>query len=1246
MRNICSFGILIFIILRATCLNSQDLTKVDPSVLQVLSEEGKSEVLVLFKNESDFTTENNIRGKNRKGEYVFEKLKSRKRGNRYEIIDFLEEYNTEYKEYHIVNAVLVRVDEFLIKKLCTYEAVERIVADEKFEYIAPIIEKTNHSRTIEWGITKINAPDVWDMGYKGDGVVIGGQDTGYEWDHEALKEMYRGWDGTSAEHDYNWHDAIHAAGGSNPCGSDSPFPCDDHNHGTHTMGTMVGDDGMGKQIGVAPEAKWMGCRNMDQGHGTLSTYLECFEWFLAPYAIGDDPEDGDPTKAPHVINNSWACPPSEGCNSSNFEIMREAIENLKNAGIFVAVSAGNSGSSCNTVSNPPAIFEESFSVGSTTSSDVISGFSSRGPVTVDGSNRLKPNVSAPGSSVYSCIRGGGYATYSGTSMAGPHVAGAVALIISANPDIAGEVDLIEDILEQTAVQLVTGQSCGGLDGDDIPNNTYGYGRIDVLAAVNRVLEENHVPIIKIDHFGYRTNDKKVAVLSNPITGYNDSDSYTPSTMVNLKDANTHNTIFSAAPISWNGGATHIASGDQVWRFDFSSVTTPGVYYVADGTTRSEDFEINDDVYHGILDVALKTFYYQRCGVEKESSVVGDGFSDPVCHSQDINCKFINDPTNPALEKDMSGGWHDAGDYNKYVNFAGGTLLDLLLAYEMNQESWSDQIGIPESGNGIPDILDEIKIELDWLIKMQDSDGGAHCVVGVENYASASPPSADLADRFYGPKTTSASFTVAAVFALAAKQARKINNATWQNYADDLESKAEDAWTWGIDNPSQTYYNAGIIAAGEQEMDTYNLDMTKLIAAVYLYSLTGNAAYKSYVESNYNSSHMMSWGFVYPFENKIQLALLYYAHLDGVTASVSSTIISTFKTSMDTSGDNIPSFTNDNDAYLAFISDANYVWGSNKVKSDMGILYQTYRHYDLDVTVDEDLYDYSQAYLHYLHGVNPNGYSYLSNMLNFGSSKSCRSIYHGWFEDGSAAWDDAYVSDYGPAPGFVTGGANPNWSLDGCCPSGCGASNTLCVVLEPPSSQPIMKSYLDWNTGWPQNSWEITEPAIYYQSSYLFLLSAFTNQNNKLGDGHAAVIIKDKDLVFETIGKSIVLQSDSGIKYRIRVDNSGNIYTELVNTLSPDLTKVVNGSLVIDDSDYGLVIASPDFNLWRLGVDKSANIMMIDITDPGLSVDNHDGDILIDIFPNGLILRDKENVCYQITVDDAGSLYCNASKCGE
>ena len=315
----------------------------------------------------------------------------------------------------------------------------------------------------------------------------------------ALKGKYRGWDPASstADHQYNWHDAIHEYSplnldstgnpiGTNPCGLSAQEPCDDHFHGTHTMGTMTGDDGFGNQTGVAPGAKWVGCRNMERGWGRPSSYLECFQWFLAPTDLGG--QNADPAKAPHVINNSWYCDYVEGCTDLTVSgILHDAVINLKASGVFVVVSNGNFGSGCATTYGPPAYFEESFSVGAIRSNDTIANFSSRGPVTIDGSNRLKPNISAPGVGVRSSTLGGQYGSASGTSMAGPHVAGVVALVLSARPDLAGEVELLEDFLEETAYPLYDFIDCGDVSGTVVPNNTYGYGGVDALSAVQKAL---------------------------------------------------------------------------------------------------------------------------------------------------------------------------------------------------------------------------------------------------------------------------------------------------------------------------------------------------------------------------------------------------------------------------------------------------------------------------------------------------------------------------------------------------------------------------------------------------------------------------------------------------------------------------------------------------------------------------------------------------------------------------------------
>ncbi|MCF8247528.1 MAG: S8 family serine peptidase [Saprospiraceae bacterium] len=468
--------------------------KVDASLLAKTADGQSMPFLILLAQQADVSAARQLKTKDEKATFVFNALRQTAQTTQSGITAFLTQKNAPHEGFFIINAIKTEGNLTLINSLAQRPDVAQILGNPSIHNPGPVeeLEESTSSRSaVEWGIDMINADDVWALGYRGQGVTVAGEDTGYDWTHPAIKNKYRGYDDTTniTDHNYNWHDAIHvisplASDSLNPCGLDIQAPCDDYGHGTHTMGTMVGSDG-DYEIGVAPDANWCACRNMERGNGSPFTYLECFQWFLAPTDLNN--ENPDPTKAPHVINNSWYCSEGEGCNASNFFVLNQAVNSLRLAGTVVVVSAGNSGSGCGSVSNPPAFYENSFSIGATAINDTIAGFSSRGPVTMDGSNRLKPNVSAPGVNVRSCVPGGAYANYSGTSMAGPHVAGLVALMISANPDLAGQVDLIEDIIEQTAVPKTTDQNCGNILGTEVPNNTYGFGRVDALAAVEAAL---------------------------------------------------------------------------------------------------------------------------------------------------------------------------------------------------------------------------------------------------------------------------------------------------------------------------------------------------------------------------------------------------------------------------------------------------------------------------------------------------------------------------------------------------------------------------------------------------------------------------------------------------------------------------------------------------------------------------------------------------------------------------------------
>jgi len=463
--------------------------KIAPWVVQHTSYGQQAEFFVVLADRADLSEAASLQTKAEKGRFVYQTLSEKAQRTQRPILQWLRERHIEYQSFYIVNAILVKGTRQIADALAARPDVARVEGNplihNNFPEPDPADQTPSQSTsgerpaTIEPGVAYTHAPDVWAQGFTGQGIVVASADTGVRWTHNALKPHYRGWDGTNADHDYNWHDSIHDSVG-NPCGNDSPEPCDDQAHGTHTTGTMVGDDGAGNQIGMAPGAKWIGCRNMDANVGTPARYIECMQWFLAPTRIGGG--DPDPTKAPDITNNSWECPPSEGCS---FDTLQAAVESQAAAGIMMMSAAQNSGPGCSTVQNPPGIYEATYSVGAlNTGTDTIAGFSSRGPVTADGSNRIKPDITAPGTGTRSCTNASdtSYANFSGTSMATPHISGAMALLWSAHSNLKHQLTASRDALNNTAV-FISSTDCGDAGP---PNNVYGWGRVDILAAVNSI----------------------------------------------------------------------------------------------------------------------------------------------------------------------------------------------------------------------------------------------------------------------------------------------------------------------------------------------------------------------------------------------------------------------------------------------------------------------------------------------------------------------------------------------------------------------------------------------------------------------------------------------------------------------------------------------------------------------------------------------------------------------------------------
>ena len=379
-----------------------------------------------------------------------------------------------YYSYWIANVLIVEGGLEAAVALALLPAVVAVAPNRSIPMAQPRVETISQAAPdIAWGVDRIDAERVWtESTITGRGIVVANMDSGVDWTHPDLQRKYRGFDAANpaaSDHNYNWVDLT----GTYP---DAPGPRDTSGnyvakvHGTHVMGTMVGSSPDDATItGVAPDARWIAVKVFDDGGqpATEEAFLAGFQWLLAPTDLnGRNP---DPSKAPDVVCNSWG-DDEDGGTSMTFA---RSVAALRAAGIAAVFSAGNSGPGVGTIDSP-ASYTDTLAIGATNPGDLIAEFSSRGPSPW---GHIKPDVVAPGVSIVSTAPGGGYATLSGTSMAAPHAAGTLALVLQADRQAFGvptmTITTTESILRDTAVDL----------GDPGPDNTYGYGRVDAYAAV-------------------------------------------------------------------------------------------------------------------------------------------------------------------------------------------------------------------------------------------------------------------------------------------------------------------------------------------------------------------------------------------------------------------------------------------------------------------------------------------------------------------------------------------------------------------------------------------------------------------------------------------------------------------------------------------------------------------------------------------------------------------------------------------
>ncbi|HID86658.1 MAG TPA: hypothetical protein EYP55_04680, partial [Anaerolineae bacterium] len=435
--------------------------KIEPQVLKELASKEKTTYIVHLTQQADLAPARRIKAKLSRRQAVVSTLQAVAERSQREIRAYLDRQQAsghveEYIPFWVFNGLAVTGDLDTCLALAARPEVEMIRANHTHQLPNPNFQPpTSNLQSVEWNIAKVQADRVWrELGITGRGAVVASMDTGVDRTHPALRDKYRGAHG---DHDYNWFDFT---------GTYPDAPDDGHSHGTHTMGTIVGDDGAGNQIGMAPGARWIAVKIFDDAGNTDDVKIhQGFQWILAPTDL--DGENPDPSKAPDVVNNSWG--DMNGANPA----FRPDVAAWRAAGILPVFAAGNEGEMGDGSVDSPASFPDALAVGATDPNDALASFSSRGPSFWE---EVKPEVSAPGVDIRSSVPGGGYADgWGGTSTSTPHVAGLAALLLEADPTLTP--DDLENFMVYTAEDL----------GDPGPDNAYGWGRIDAYDAVRWAL---------------------------------------------------------------------------------------------------------------------------------------------------------------------------------------------------------------------------------------------------------------------------------------------------------------------------------------------------------------------------------------------------------------------------------------------------------------------------------------------------------------------------------------------------------------------------------------------------------------------------------------------------------------------------------------------------------------------------------------------------------------------------------------
>jgi len=450
--------------------------RVDRQVLETLAASGSADFVIEMAEQADLSAAYAISDWNERGQYVVDTLKATAERSQKDAIGQLNRQGARFTSYFVSNVIVVRGgNQHALDAVQNLPGVARVRAPVvvRLEPVEEVLRRAVEIKlpqailtgTPTWGLTDAGAPAFWStFGKQGEGIIVANIDSGVQYDHPALAGAYRCAGGNPADPKC-WQNLVPSE--TCPVGT----PCDDNGHGTHTMGTMVGSNNpaLTNNIGMAPGAQWISCKAFDQNGNAYNTdIIACAEWLVAP--------GGDVANRPHVINNSWG-----GETTASDPWFRSYVQAWRAAGMFPVFSAGNKGSSGCTTLGSPADYPEGFAVAAHDQNRSIAYFSSRGPITFGEMPYTKPNLSAPGVNIYSSVPINTYnGNYSGTSMAAPHVSGAVALLWSCNPGLVGQIDQTFQLLQNSAGIPPAG-SCGA-PASGGGNYTYGYGYLNVFQA--------------------------------------------------------------------------------------------------------------------------------------------------------------------------------------------------------------------------------------------------------------------------------------------------------------------------------------------------------------------------------------------------------------------------------------------------------------------------------------------------------------------------------------------------------------------------------------------------------------------------------------------------------------------------------------------------------------------------------------------------------------------------------------------